>query len=126
MHVLMKSFAIGVAVAGFGCASAPPPTNQLASAEASMRAARELGAAQVPRAELHLRLAQEQVTKARKLAQDGDNEQAARLLDRAHADAELALTLSREATVHRDLEQASGPRADTIQETTNPTVSAVR
>lgn len=126
MHVLMKGLAIGVAVAGFGCASAPPPTNQLASAEASMRAARELGAAQVPRAELHLRLAQEQVTKARKLAEDGDNAEAARLLDRAHADAELALALSREATVHHDLEMVSGPRADNVQETSNPAVTAVR
>lgn len=126
MHVLVKGLAIGVAVAGFGCASAPPPTNQLASAEASMRAARELGAAQVPRAELHLRLAQEQVTKARKLAEDGDNAEAARLLDRAHADAELALALSREATVQHDLEMVSGPRADSVKETSNPAVTAVR
>jgi len=112
-------------VAGLGCASAPPPTDQLASAEASMRAARELGAQHVPRAELHLRLAQEQVTEARKLAQNGDNEQAARLLNRAHADAELALALSRQATVHRDLEAVSGPRA-AIQESPAPAVSAVR
>jgi len=90
-----------------------------------MRAARELGAQHVPRAELHLRLAQEQVTEARKLAQDGDNEQAARLLNRAHADAELALALSREATMRRDLEAVSGPRA-AIQEPPAPAVSAVR
>jgi hypothetical protein len=90
-----------------------------------MRAARELGAAQVPRAELHLRLAQEQVTEARKLAQNGDNEQAARLLNRAHADAELALALSREATMHRDLEAVAGPRAD-IKEPIAPAVSVVR
>jgi len=94
-----------------------------------MRAAREIGAAQVPRAELHLRLAQEQVDKARKLAQDGDNEEAARLLNRAHADAELALALSREATAHRDLEAVSGPRAAAEQApiiNPSPTVSAVR
>ena len=130
MHVLRKGFAIGVAVVGLGCASAPPPTEQLASAEASMRAARELGAAQVPRAELHLRLAEEQLTKARKLAKDGDNAEAARLMERAHADAELALALSREATMHRDLEAVSGPRAAAQEApaTTNPntTLSVVR
>jgi hypothetical protein len=90
-----------------GCASAPAPTEQLASAEASMRAARELGAQQVPKAELHLRLAQEQVEKAKKLAADGDNERAGMVLSRAHADAELALALTRESTAQRDLEQTS-------------------
>lgn len=127
MHVLRTGFAIGVAVVGFGCASAPPPTDQLASAEASMRAAREIGAAQVPKAELHLKLAQEQVAQARKLTKDGDNEEAARLLNRAHADAELALALSREATMHHDLEAVTGPQASTQQITPpSPTVSAGR
>jgi hypothetical protein len=130
MHVIRTGLAIGVAVVGFGCASAPPPTEQLASAEASLRAAREIGAAQVPRAELHLRLAQEQLTKARTLSKDGDNEEAARLMDRAHADAELALALAREATMHRDLEAVTGPRAAAEEAPAitnpNPTVSAVR
>jgi len=116
-------FAIGVAVVGLGCASAPPPTEQLASAEASMRAARELGAQAVPRAQLHLRLAQEQVTQARKLANDGENERAASLLDRARADAELALALSREATAKQDA-QSQSTTAITNPET--PTVSSVR
>jgi hypothetical protein len=106
-----------------GCASAPAPTEQLASAEASMRAARELGAQQVPKAELHLRLAQEQVEKAKKLAADGDNDRAALVLNRAHADAELALALTRESTAQHDLEQAGPSTAITprTQET-----SAVR
>jgi len=73
-----------------------------------MRAARELGAQQVPKAELHLRLAQEQVEKAKKLAADGDNERANLVLSRAHADAELALALTRESTAQHDLEQ-TGP-----------------
>jgi regulator of protease activity HflC (stomatin/prohibitin superfamily) len=126
MHLLKTGFAVGVAVVGLGCASAPPPTEQLASAEASMRAARELGATQVPRAQLHLRLAQEQVTQARKLAQDGENERAASLLNRAHADAELALALSREATIHRELESASPTQSSATTTPTNPTVSVVR
>ena len=123
MHLLKTGFAIGVAVVGLGCASAPPPTEQLASAEASMRAARELGAQAVPRAQLHLRLAQEQVTQARKLAEDGENERAASLLDRARADAELALALSREETLKRDLK--SQPSAAVTNPET-PAVSSVR
>lgn len=122
MHLLRTGFAIGVAVVGLGCASAPPPTEQLASAEASMRAARELGAQAVPRAQLHLRLAQEQVTQARKLAEDGENERAASLLNRARADAELALALSREATSQRDLR--SQPTSAVTTPNT-PTVSSV-
>jgi Domain of unknown function (DUF4398) len=70
-----------------------------------MRAAQEVGAQQVPKADLHLRLAQEQVEKARKLAADGDNERASMLLSRAHADAELALALTRESIAQHDLEQ---------------------
>jgi hypothetical protein len=87
-----------------------------------MRAARELGAQAVPRAQLHLRLAQEQVTQARKLAEDGENERAASLLTRARADAELALALSREATSQRDL-RAEPSSAVTTPNT--PTVSSV-
>lgn len=123
MQVLRTGFAIGIAVVGLGCASAPPPTEQLASAEASMRAARELGAQSVPRAQLHLRLAQEQVTQARKLAEDGENERAASILDRARADAELALALSREETLKRDL-KSQPSTAVTNPET--PAVSSVR
>jgi len=107
MHALRTGLAIGVAALGLGCASAPAPTEQLASAQASLRAAQELGAQRVPKAELHLRLAQEEVTKARKCSADGDNERAAMLLNRAHADAELAIALSRQATLQRELESTT-------------------
>lgn len=110
MHPIKIAFAIGATVFGMACASAPAPNDQLASAEASVRAAHELGAEAVPRAELHLKLAKEQVTQARKLAQDGENERANLVLTRARADAELALALTREATAHRDLETTSSQR----------------
>jgi hypothetical protein len=107
MHALKTGLTIGVAALGLGCASAPAPTEQLASAEASMRAAQELGAQKVPKAELHLRLAQEEVAKARKCSEDGDNERAAMLLNRAHADAELAIALSRQTTAQHELESST-------------------
>jgi len=107
MQSVKTALAIVATLVGVGCASATIPTEQLASAEASVRAAHELGADSVPRAQLHLKLAQEQVTQARKLAEDGDQERASLVLTRARADADLALALTREATAHKALESAS-------------------
>lgn len=81
----------------FGCASAPAPTEQLTTAKAAVRSAEELGASGVPAAELHVKLAQEQIAHASKLMEEGENERAARVLQRAAADAELALALAKEA-----------------------------
>jgi hypothetical protein len=120
MHPVKTALAIGATLIGMGCASAPAPTEQLASAEASVRAAHELGADSVPRAQLHL-----------KLAQDGEQERATLVLTRARADAELALALTREATAHKDLEAVSPqPAASSTQPSssinTSSTVSSVR
>ena len=87
------------------CASYPPPTERVTTAEAAIRAADEVGARQVPRAALHLKLAQEQTDKARQLMQDGYNERADQTLKRAQSDAELALAISKEnATTQKLLE----------------------
>jgi hypothetical protein len=104
MNIIKTSLAIGIAALGFGCAGGTLPTEQLASTEASVRAAQELGAQNVPRAELHLRLAKEQVERAHKLADDGDEERATMQLERARADAELAVALARQAAAQRDLD----------------------
>ena len=60
-------------------------------------AAQVAGAAEDPRAALHLKLAQEQVAKAQALIADDENEDAARLIERAQADADLALLLAKES-----------------------------
>src|SRR5262249_18072178 len=82
-------------VALLGCASTPAPTERMATAEASIRGAQEVGATGEPQAALHLRLAQEQLAKAKGLIASGDNEAADRMLLRARADGELALALAR-------------------------------
>jgi hypothetical protein len=127
MISLKSTIAVGATLLGLGCASAPAPVEQLASAEASVRAARELGAASVPRAELHLKLAQTQVTQARKLTEDGEMEQASVVLTRARADAELAVALVREAAVYQDLE-SNGTRPETSlnTNTASPSLSVIR
>jgi Domain of unknown function (DUF4398) len=115
MNIVQKSLAIGIATVGVGCASATLPPEQLSSAEASVRAAQELGAQNVPKAELHLRLAKEEVVAARKLAENGDEDLGKMQLERAKADAELAVALSRQATAQQNLEGVSKSAVATPQ-----------
>ena len=68
----------------------------MATAEAASRSARELGADKDPKAQLHLKLAQEQIDQAKKLMLDGDNKRADLVLQRASSDAELAVMLAKE------------------------------
>src|SRR5262249_24054016 len=73
-----------------GCASYPAPVQRMADAEAAARVAQETGAASIPRAQLHLGLAQEEIARAKQLMNDGDNESASSMLLRAKSDADLA------------------------------------
>lgn len=78
------------------CASHPPPTEHLAASIAAVRGAETAGAAEVPRAALHLKLAEEQNEQAREML-GHDNERADAMAIRAYNDAELALALTRAA-----------------------------
>jgi hypothetical protein len=84
---------VAIAMAA-GCASTPLHTE---AATSGIRAADEVGAAEVPQASLHLQLAKEELASARALAADNQREQATSMLSRAEADAELAVALSRES-----------------------------
>jgi hypothetical protein len=86
--------------------SIPPPSDRLASAEAAARSARELGAEREPKAQLHLRLASEQIEQAKKLMADGDNKRADLILQRANSDAELAVMLAKENSTRAEAEKA--------------------
>lgn len=94
--------------AGFGCGGAPPPTERLTTAEAAIRGAMEVDANSLPRGALHLKLAQEQVDKAKRYIEDDMNQRADLALRRAQADAELAIALARE---HEMKEKARAARA---------------
>jgi hypothetical protein len=89
-----------------GCGSYPAPTERVASAEAGIRGAQEVGANSVPQAALSVKLAQEEVQKAKQLMQDGDNRRAELILMRAQADAELALAQAREAQAKTEAQHA--------------------
>lgn len=95
----MKTFALGLvtlSALAAGCASTPLPADRMGNAQASIRGAEVAGARNEPTAALHLRLAQENYDKAMKMAKDGDTDRAKLVLQRAEADAELALLLSKE------------------------------
>ena len=98
-------FAVAVAATGIvaGCANVPLRTEGSTS---GIRAAEEAGAAKVPQAALHLQLAKEELDLARELSAKGEKEQAASMLLRAEADAELAVTLS-----HGDAERLEAEKS---------------
>jgi hypothetical protein len=106
MRIIHTVFVAGIGLTALACAGAPAPTERLASAQAAVRAAKEVGAKDVPQAKLHAQLAQEQVDQATKLIEDGENERADAILRRAQADAELAVALSRESTSQQQAQAA--------------------
>lgn len=121
----VATLVIGMSIVG--CAGSPPPNEREASSEASVRGAREVGAEQFPEASLHLKLAEEQLQKAKAQMKDGKNEDAAYTLMRAQADAELALALTRENKTRAEAQQViekargmgGGPR-DTSKPAASP------
>jgi hypothetical protein len=89
---------LGLAVFVAGCATGLS-RERLQHAEASIQNAEELGASKLEAAQVHLQLAKDQTAAAKRLAADGDA-RAERILERACLDAELAVSLAREALVH--------------------------
>jgi hypothetical protein len=96
---------LGLAAVGCG-GSLPPPNDQLAASQAAIRAAEEVGAKSDPQAMLHLKLAREQMEKAKALMEAEDNEAAQRVLQRAEADAELALAIAKQRATEAEAEEA--------------------
>lgn len=94
MAVMAVSFLLAAAIAG--CASDPSFNQSSEASKSAIRAAEEGGATKLPSASLYLQLAKEELERAKGLAAEGKKEEAASLLTRAEADAELAITLSHE------------------------------
>jgi hypothetical protein len=102
------------------CASSPVPNAKIASSQAAIRAAQEVGSANLPRAALHLKLAEEQLQSAKALIRDNDNSRAEYVLMRAQADAELAIALSRTAASNAKAGAAVDAARAVRSETTTP------
>lgn len=98
MKSALTALFVFAAAATAGCSAAPPPNTRLSSTQAAVRSAREVGADSVPEASLHLKFSEEQITQAKAMIAEGNNERADVVLQQAQADAELALALTRENT----------------------------
>lgn len=78
-----------------GCAAQQLPQQQLLDTNAALDSAQEIDAGETPTVDLHIKFAEDQLTLAKSLIEDGKEEEAKRMLDRAQADAELALAKAR-------------------------------
>ena len=87
-----RSILLFCAVAGAACAKKELTTE---STTAAQRSAESVGAEQVPQAALALQLSREHLDDAKKLYDDGKEDQAKSMLMRAEADAELATALAK-------------------------------
>ena len=104
---MMKELMMSLAVLGLaGCTTVQLPADRLEHSEASIRGAEEVGASGVPAARLHLQLAKEQTDTAKKMAASGEK-RAVLVLARAESDAELAIGLAREVSVHVEAVRAT-------------------
>jgi hypothetical protein len=97
-HIRSGVFVLGVTIGLAACGGAPPPEKEMIAAQATIRGAQEIGADKLPGASLHLKLAERQVDKAKVLIADEYNDRALLVLKRAQADADLALSMTREET----------------------------
>jgi hypothetical protein len=110
---------ITAAFVGFaGCSAVQIPPDRLQRSEASIRGAEEVGASAVPAAKLHMQLAKDQTNTAKKMAEAGD-ERALLVLARAESDAELAIGLAREVSVHAEAVRATED-LKAVRERANP------
>jgi len=96
------------ALALSACASGSyVPASHVLGAQNAIAAAEGGGAAQNPQADLHLRLAREQLSSAQRLMRQGATARADAMLLRAQADAQLALSLAREASAQAEARHMS-------------------
>jgi hypothetical protein len=99
------------------CASRGELPVNYAPTQAAISAADAVGAKNEPRAALHLKMAKDQLVRAESYAREGDEHEAALMLDRARTDAEAALMITRELEarnqaerVKRDVDALSRPQ----------------
>jgi hypothetical protein len=88
-----------------GCASTPPPTAELAAAEAALQEAEREGAADF--APVELGFARERLSAAQAASEGRDHARAQQAAAQARIDAELALVKSRAARARAAVQQRS-------------------
>ena len=90
------------------CGGSTLPPARIADTQSAISAASAVGADQNPQAALHLKMARDQLKQAQDLANDGKDDQAKLVLQRADADAEVALMITREAEASAGVKKTQG------------------
>jgi len=90
------------------CGGTPLPPAKAADTQASISAAAAVGADQHPQAALHLKMARDQLKQAQDLSADGKEDEAKLVVERAEADAQVALMITREAEASANLKKIQG------------------
>jgi hypothetical protein len=106
MRIRLTLPGICLSTALAACGGSSPPTHQLTESNSAIRAAEEVGAENTPKAALHLKMARDHLRNAEALIVEEEYEDAALVLKRAEADADLALALARESQARNEAEQA--------------------
>lgn len=101
MREMHNWLGLPVAVLLVGCAGSVSVQQRSETSAAAIRAAEEVGAADVPRAALYLQMAKEEAAKAKALVAAGEPDRAASLMLRSEADGNLAVV-----TAKAELERA--------------------
>jgi hypothetical protein len=101
---VFRTFAAAALLSG-GCAT---NFNQqrMVDTQATVAAVEELDEAEHPKVSLHLKYARDQLAAARRLLDEGDDDDANRMLERAHADAQLALAMARTERSRKEAREA--------------------
>jgi hypothetical protein len=89
-----------------GCAGSGLDQQRLVDIQAAVSATEELDEAEHPDVSLHLKFARDQLAAAKRLADEGEDEDANRMLERAQADAELALAMARTERSRKEAREA--------------------
>jgi len=97
------------AVLAVACGGSSLPPAKVADTQSAISAAAAVGADQNPQAALHLKMARDQLKQAQALNEDDKADEAQLVLQRADADAEVALMITREAQASANVKKA---RAD--------------
>jgi hypothetical protein len=116
MRVFIGSIIMSSALLSACGGSVPVPAAERTKALADVRAAEEVGAGQVPKAALHLKMARDQIATAERLIADDENEEATLVLSRAQGDAEVAIALAHENKLRLEAQQAQAKVQELIKE----------
>lgn len=119
MNIIHKAAVAGAAAFALSaCASTQVPQQLTIDTAASIKSAENLSAEQIPEASLHLELARRGYAEANKLIDEGKKQEAHWALERAQADAELAVELAK-AGDKRDEAQRELKRVRDLKKETN-------